>query len=183
MATSAVIAAILIALTPIPWWAVGIVRWVLKLDPSVWALREQAQRFTIAGTAGLFIAALCASYLANLVGLPHLPPNAGFVLLLGAIASIYAQPAWFIFRHKEYAVKFLSQLFQTEPVIVIGTATAAVDACLLVGVSFGAPVSADQKAAIDAAVTAVLGFAAMLFVRSQVTPVAAVAAPLPQPTK
>jgi hypothetical protein len=72
----------------------------------------------------------------------------------------------------------LMNVFRTEPVVAIGTTVAAADALLALGVAFGAPVTVEQKVAIDSAITAVLGVVAMLTIRSQVTPVAA----LPKPT-
>ncbi len=54
--------------------------------------------------------------------------------------------------------------FSSEPVLYI----AVVDAVLMLAVSFGLPLTPEQKAAIDA----LLGALAAIVIRSQVTPVA-----------
>lgn len=53
--------------------------------------------------------------------------------------------------------------FSTEPALII----AFIDALLILGVTFGLPLTAEQKGAIDA----VLAAGAGLIIRSQVSPV------------
>lgn len=179
--TSIIISIILIALTPIPWWGAGMAGAAYREDRSVDELLQEFQRFAMAGVAGICMAILSASYLLALRHLWRLPSEWGVILLLVAILSIYAQPAWFIYRHKEFAMRFLGRLFQTEPVLTIGTITGALDALILLGVAFGASVTPDQKTAIDAAVSAVLGVAAMVAIRGQVAPATSALAALPEP--
>jgi hypothetical protein len=68
----------------------------------------------------------------------------------------------------------LVDLFRSEPALVITAVTGLVDAVLLLLVTFGIPITAPQKAAVDgvlAAVMTLLAVVAGVLVRSQVTPV------------
>jgi hypothetical protein len=69
----------------------------------------------------------------------------------------------------------LLSLFQKEPALAIGFANAV----LLVAINFGVPINADQKLALDSLFGAVLAILAAVAIRSQVTPVATLAAPPP----
>ena len=62
----------------------------------------------------------------------------------------------------------LRNLFANEPAVVI----ALVDAVLVLAITFGVPISGEQKVAIDGVLAAALAVAAGLVTRSQVTPVA-----------
>ncbi len=68
-------------------------------------------------------------------------------------------------------------LFQTEPAVVI----AVIDAVLVLLVTFGVPITGDQKAAIDGVLAAVLALAAGFITRSQVSPVASLPTPVVPP--
>jgi len=65
--------------------------------------------------------------------------------------------------------------FSHEPALYIGFA----NALLLVLVTFGVPLSGDQKTAIDTLLGAVLAIVAGIAIRSQVTPVSQIPAPVP----
>jgi LPXTG-motif cell wall-anchored protein len=67
----------------------------------------------------------------------------------------------------------LLSLFQREPVLVIALANAA----LLVAVTFGLPITGEQKTAIDTLLGALLAIGAGVVIRSRVTPVATVVPP------
>ncbi len=56
--------------------------------------------------------------------------------------------------------------FSEEPALWIG----AVDAILVLLVTFGVPISTDQKTAIDGVLAAVLAIVAAIATRSQVSP-------------
>jgi len=63
--------------------------------------------------------------------------------------------------------------FSAEPAIWVALANAA----LLVAVSFGLPVTNDQKVAVDTLLGALLAVGAGVVIRSRVTPVAAMIPP------
>ncbi len=68
----------------------------------------------------------------------------------------------------------MASLWQREPALVTAVIVGVVDAALVLAISFGAPISPDQKAAIDAFVSAALALAGLLVagvvVRAQVRP-------------
>lgn len=87
---------VLILLTPVPWWAVVIIRRALRRDPNGTALREQGQRFTLTGIAGVFVTVIAINYVLGVIGLPSLPRGAGIILLAAVLLLLYAPPAQFI---------------------------------------------------------------------------------------
>lgn len=99
MITSILLCLLFVLLVPIPWWAVLIVSRALHRHPEASMLREQGQRFTIAGIAGVMLAIIGINYLLGVIGWPQLPRGAGFVLLTVALLAIHAQPALFLFNH------------------------------------------------------------------------------------
>ncbi len=68
----------------------------------------------------------------------------------------------------------MASLWQREPALVTATVVGLIDAALVLAVSFGAPISPDQKTAIDAFVSAALALAGLLVagvtIRAQVKP-------------
>lgn len=68
--------------------------------------------------------------------------------------------------------------FETEPAVALGACIAVLDALLVLAVSFGAPISPDQKLQIDAVLAALAPLIAGVIIRSQVTPVAMLPHPL-----
>ncbi len=68
----------------------------------------------------------------------------------------------------------MASLWQREPALVTATVVGLIDAALVLAVSFGAPISPDQKTAIDAFVSAALALAGLLvagvITRVNVTP-------------
>ncbi len=69
----------------------------------------------------------------------------------------------------------MASLWQREPAMVTATVVGLIDAGLVLAVSFGAPISPDQKTAIDAFVSAALALAGLLVAgvvtRAQVRPI------------
>ena len=63
-------------------------------------------------------------------------------------------------------------LIEREPVVTANTIVALVSALLVLGVSFGAPVSEEQRTAIIAVVVIIAPFVAAWWARQRVTPVA-----------
>lgn len=66
-------------------------------------------------------------------------------------------------------------ILATEPALVVGV----IDAAIILAVTFGVPISADQKTAIDGVLAAVLAILGATVTRSLVTPVAALPAKTP----
>lgn len=66
----------------------------------------------------------------------------------------------------------IGDAIEKEPVATAGLFAGVVTAGIAVAISFGAPISVDQKAQLDAFVAVVLGAAATVWARGKVTPVA-----------
>jgi len=71
--------------------------------------------------------------------------------------------------------------FATEPALLLAGAAAVVEALLVLLVSFGVPITSEQKGAINALVTVVVTLLTGVAIRSQVTPVAMLPAAIPAP--
>lgn len=63
-------------------------------------------------------------------------------------------------------------ILQTEPAVSVGSIGAIVTALLVLLISFGVPITPDQRAAISALAALVIPIVAAIVIRSQVTPVA-----------
>lgn len=74
--------------------------------------------------------------------------------------------------------KFLD-LLGLEPVFVIGGVTGIIDAVIALVVGLGLHLPATTAGLVDAVVIAVLGFVALIYTRSKVTPTASLPAPPP----
>ncbi len=92
MTINQVLAYLLIALTPIHWWALAIVVRGVFRHPEVHALRPQLWRLAFSGAGAMFLAIVAANFL---LGGP-LPSGAGFVLLVLTLLSISGPPVVFL---------------------------------------------------------------------------------------
>lgn len=67
-------------------------------------------------------------------------------------------------------------IFSSEPAVILAAIGAIFEAAIVLAISFGAPITGDQKAALNAFITLVITCVTGVIIRSQVTPTSHVVA-------